>query len=102
MVVSTNVDERILMQFSVWINDNHSIFSGLVVQKVQMEGQLKDIEAKIQFQRGVIAAFEKASEIVKDVQLGKEIEELPLIKFGGGDHQRKVAEYLDKKFEEVR
>lgn len=85
--------ERILMKLETLKADTSRILDGLFRRKVQLEEQLKEAEAQIQFQRGVMAALTEAQKSTIEIQKGEEIEKAPLPIFGGNSGKKvKVVE----------
>ena len=73
--------ERILMKLETLKADTSNALDTLFRKKVQLEEEVKENEAQIQYQRGVIAALTEAQKVTIEIEKGEAIEAASLPTF---------------------
>jgi len=91
--------EQFHMKLEIYKSETLSKLNELFRRKVQLEEEAKENEAQLQFQRGVLAAFDRAQQIIVDINKGEKIEamkvkraELTAVPSDDGDKEKTVAE----------
>ena len=80
--------ERILMKLATLKADTSNTLDTLFRRKVQLEEEVKENEAQIQYQRGVIAALTEAQKVAVEIEKGKAIEAAPLPRFSDNSGEK--------------
>ena len=80
--------ERILMKLETLKADTSNALDTLFRKKVQLEEEVKENEAQIQYQRGVIAALTEAQKVTIEIEKGEAIETAPLPRFSDNSGEK--------------
>lgn len=93
--------ERLHMKLEISKTETLSKLNELFRRKVQLEEEWKENEAQLQFQRGVLNAFEKAQGFILEISKGEKIEAMKakraeLSKAPGDDGGKEAPEKVEK------
>ena len=66
--------EKINMKLEVYKQETFNKLNEFFRKKVQLDEELKENEAQLQFHRGILFAFDKAQQAIQDIQKGEQIE----------------------------
>ena len=94
--------ERLHMKLEVSKGETLSKLNELFRRKVQLEEEQKENEAQLQFQRGVLEAFDKAQQFIAEIHKGEKIEAMRAQRaeaMVGGDGDKDKEEIPEKKTE---